>query len=146
MRKGSLRARILRRMETSPKPVFRLRDFKGYDYDQVGRAFRKLIAEGKVERVGRGLYRKLARRQPRLSFSRTWSRPSGISDDVLVATALANPSFEDLTRLCLSFGSHRIRETLSSFMDEIPPVVGAEAARMITNAERGINDAYRQVA
>ena len=146
MRNGSLQARVLHTMETSSRLAFRLKDLTEFDYDQVSRALRKLIADDKVERVGRGLYRRLTRHQPRLSFSRTWSRPSGVSDDVFIAAALANPSFEDLTRLCLSFGCRRIRETLSSFKDEIPPAVRVEAARMIANAERGIADAYRQVA
>ena len=146
MRGGSLKARILHSMETSSKPAFRRQDFKRYDYDQVGRALRELIARDKVERVGRGLYRKLPCVQPRLSFSRTWSRPSGLPDEVFIASALANPSFEDLTRLCLSFGGRRLRGILSSIEDEIPPAICAEAARMITNAEQGITDAYRQAA
>lgn len=146
MRKGSLRARVLHRMKTSSKPAFRLGGFSEYGYDQVGRALRKLIAEDRIERVGRGLYRRLTRRQPRLSFSRTWSRPAGVADEVFIATTLANPSFEDITHLCLSFGGRRVRETLSLSADEIPPAVHAEAARMIANAERGIADAYRQVA
>ncbi len=145
MRKGSLRARVLHRIETSSRPAFRLKDFSGYGYDQVGRALRKLIAEDRIERVGRGLYRKLRRRQPRLSFSRPWSRPAGVADEIFIATVLANPSFEDIARLCLSFGGRRVRETMSLSAAEIPPAVRAEAARMIANAERGIIDAYRQI-
>jgi hypothetical protein len=55
-------------------------------------------------------------------------------------------NYESVNVSCLTAGSLRIRETLSSLRGEIPSAIHAEAARLTANAERGIADVYRQVA
>lgn len=71
----SLQQRIAARVSRSPRDVFLTRDFVALsDEDQVIRALRKLVAERKLVRLGKGVYAK--------------ARPSSLSGRAV----LANPN------------------------------------------------------
>ena len=117
-------------------------------YDQVGRALGKLVEQGVLERGGQGLYRVLPAGQPRLSYSRTWNRPSGVSDEVFIASTLASPTFEDVAKLCAAFGVQRVRRVLDGMAEGIDISEGPKrlADHMIRNTEKGFAHAYRKLA
>ncbi len=59
MAKQSLQSRIESKIRRSSRDVFLRTDFERLaDYDQVGRALRGLVANGKLLKVGYGLYAK----------------------------------------------------------------------------------------
>lgn len=74
-RRQTLQQRIASRVGRSSRDVFLTRDFAQFsDEDQVIRALRKLVGEGKLVRLGKGVYAK--------------ARPSSISGRAV----LANPA------------------------------------------------------
>ena len=59
MKRETLKDRIARRIKRSDRKVFLRSDFRKFaGYDQVGRALRLLVAEGKLMKIGYGLYAK----------------------------------------------------------------------------------------
>jgi hypothetical protein len=57
MKPETLETRILKRVERKRGDVFLRADFSDLGgYDQVGRALRKIVREGRLVRVGQGLY------------------------------------------------------------------------------------------
>jgi hypothetical protein len=57
MRPETLEARLLKRIDRKRGDVFLRDDFDDLGgYDQIGRALRKLVGEGRLVRVGQGLY------------------------------------------------------------------------------------------
>jgi hypothetical protein len=57
MKPETLETRILKRIERKRGDVFLRADFSDLGgYDQVGRALRKIVREGRLIRVGQGLY------------------------------------------------------------------------------------------
>jgi hypothetical protein len=60
----TLEAKLLNRIERKRRDVFLRADFEDLGgYDQVGRVLRKIVREGRLVRVGQGLY---ARARPSL--------------------------------------------------------------------------------
>lgn len=149
MRHGTLPHRVLRHVQVSGRPLFRRSDLARLGgYDQVGRALRRLESECLVERVADGLWRLLPRRQPHLDVNRTWSRPAGVPDDVLIAATLANPTVADLARLAHAFGLRRLWAMLDALIaaGEISPMLAEETREMLTNVEEGALRAYCRLA
>jgi hypothetical protein len=65
MRPETLEDRLQKRIDRKSGDVFVRRDFEDLgDYDQVGRALRKIVREGRLVRVGQGLY---ARARPSMT-------------------------------------------------------------------------------
>ena len=65
MRPVTLETRLLNRIERKRSDVFLRADFEDLGgYDQVGRALRKIVREGRLVRVGQGLH---ARARPSLA-------------------------------------------------------------------------------
>src|SRR5215471_12059840 len=65
MKPETLEGRMLKRISRKRGDVFLRADFEDLGgYDQVGRALRKLVREGRLVRVGQGLY---ARARPSIS-------------------------------------------------------------------------------
>ena len=59
----TLEARLLKRIDRKRGDVFLRADFGDLGgYDQVGRALRQLVREGRLVRIGQGLYAPPARR------------------------------------------------------------------------------------
>jgi Transcriptional regulator, AbiEi antitoxin len=57
MRTGKLETRVLERIASKRSDVFLRSDFKDLaGYDQIGRALRLLVREGRLIRIGQGLY------------------------------------------------------------------------------------------
>lgn len=149
MRHGTIAQRLLRHVQSSGRPLFRRSDLVRLGgYDQVGRALRRLEQECLVERVGIGLWRLLPRRQPRLEVNRTWSRPAGVTDEVLIAATLANPTIGDLARLVHAFGGRRLWRALKDLIaaGEVGPALADVTREMLTNVEKGAAHAYRRLA
>lgn len=149
MNHGTIPQKVLRHIQTTGRPLFRRSDLTRLGgYDQVGRALHRLENEGLVERVGGGLWRLLPRRQPRLEINRTWSKPSGVTDDVLIAATLANPTIGDLARLVHAFGLHRLRRALGEMVEtgDIRPALAEVATEMLASVEKGAARAYRHLA
>ncbi|MBF0305316.1 MAG: hypothetical protein HQL41_06685 [Alphaproteobacteria bacterium] len=149
MRNGTIAQRLFRHVRTTGKPVFRRHDLARLGgYDQIGRALRRLEADGLVERVGGGLWRLLPREQPRLDVNRTWSKPAGVPDDVLIAATLASPTIADLARLAHAFGLSRLRRLLAEMIGtgEIRPALAEVTTEILTNIEKGGVLAYRRLA
>ncbi len=149
MRYGTLSWRILRHLQAAGRPLFRRADLARLGgYDQVGRALRRLEQAYHVERVGGGLWRLLPHRQPEMEVNRTWSRPSGVPDGVLIAAVLANPTVGDLARLAHAFGHRRLRATLREMTEtgEIRPELAAISRDMLANVAVGAGRVYRRLA
>jgi hypothetical protein len=65
MRPETLEDRLLKRMDRKRGDVFVRTDFEDLGgYDQVGRALRKIVREGRLVRIGQGLY---ARARPSMT-------------------------------------------------------------------------------
>ena len=150
MRHGSLPHKIARHLKQNGTVLFRRGDLSNVhdDYDQIGRALRRLECHFHVERVGHGLWRALPRQQPQLEISRTWSKPDGVGDDTLIAATLANPSVGDLARLYHAFGGLRLRSILAHKIaaGEIHPETADLCRSMLDNIAKGAVDAYTQHA
>jgi hypothetical protein len=59
MREPSLKIRVATKLKRSRKVVFLREDFEKLGgYDQVGRALRELVADGRLKKIGYGLYAK----------------------------------------------------------------------------------------
>jgi Family of unknown function (DUF6088) len=57
MKPETLETRLLKRIDRKGGDVFLRADFEDLDgYDQVGRALRRIVREGRLVRVGQGLY------------------------------------------------------------------------------------------
>lgn len=142
MQQGSLAQKILH--ATRGQKLIRRGDVGvRAGYDQIGRALKRLENEGRLERVGRGVWRRLSNKAPRLVHPRTWSRPSGVRDDILIAATLARPTFEDLLRLTLAFGMARVRRALEQLAGDgdITARVRDADERMLNNIARGFSAA-----
>jgi len=145
MKNGSLPRRLLYHLKKMPpeqpfiKPAM-LSEFS--DSRQIGRALRRLVAEGHLDVVGHGIYRILpSKGQPELSFSRTWSAPSGVDDTTLIAATLAKPTFSDVARLCIAYGTLRVNKILHQL--ELKPDFQSIVQTMIDNTKAGIANVYR---
>jgi hypothetical protein len=64
MKPETLEARLLKRIDHKRGDVFLRADFGDLGYDQVGRALRQLVREGRLVKVGQGLY---ARARPSMT-------------------------------------------------------------------------------
>jgi hypothetical protein len=85
----TLRSRIRYRVNRSRQDVFLVRDFLDLsDRDQVGRALRELIGEGRLIRIGQGLYAR--------------ARRSSVSGRVIPVKDLPRLADEALRRLGLT--------------------------------------------
>lgn len=83
---------------------------------------------------------------PRLSFSRTWSKPDGAAPDVVIAATLANPRLADLVQLCLAYSERRVRTNLDTLIEEEalrPPMI-ARLGSMLNNIHAGFIAAARR--
>ncbi len=57
MKNSPLKQKITQRLKRSKREVFLRSDFADFGgYDQVGRALKQLVDEGKLVRIGKGLY------------------------------------------------------------------------------------------
>jgi hypothetical protein len=82
--------------------------------------------------------------QPTLSYPRHWSSPvSGVSDDVLIAGVITEPTLGDLIACCAYYGVKRVRSVYSQMLtnDEIPAAVQRSVGRMLANVEIGFSRA-----
>jgi hypothetical protein len=82
--------------------------------------------------------------QPQLSYPRHWSSPvSGVTDDVLIAGVVAEPTLGDLITCCAHYGVKRVRSVYSQMLitGEIPAVVQRSVGRMLANVEIGFSRA-----
>lgn len=141
MKHGSLPQRILRAI--GARRVIRREDLTRLDlggYDQVGRALGRLEDEGYLEKIDRATWLRLNRRMPRLMHARTWSRPSGVSDDATLRATLSRPSFDDLAALCLTLGLKRVDDTLADLVrrNEIGPRTAARDEEILSNVKAGL--------
>lgn len=151
MRQGTLPYRILHDVDRR-----RLRFFTPSQVTKdaiapqsVSRALRKLAEEGKIEAVGRGIYRRLSGRAPALSYDRAWSNPGAeFSPDKLIALTLARPTFQDVARLCQAYGVGRVRGVLAGLAadGDVSSHRANEWQHRLDNIQKGFKDASRQFA
>lgn len=102
MKPETLEARLLKRIDRKRGDVFLRADFDGLGgYDQVGRALRQFVAEGRLVRVGHGLY---ARARP----SMTSGEPVPVGGLGALKEALRRVGVETLpSRLELTYNAGR---------------------------------------
>lgn len=85
-----------------------------------------------------------SRSQPTLSYPRHWSSPvTGVSDDVLIAGVLAEPTLNDVIACCAHYGVKRVRSLYSEMLatGEISAPVQRSVGRMLANVEIGFSRA-----
>lgn len=84
--------------------------------------------------------------KPRLSFSRTWSKPDGVRTDVLISATLANPRLPDITRLCLAYGLRRVRGNLDVLIEQeaLSPAMIHRLRAMLDTIRAGFVTAARR--
>jgi hypothetical protein len=78
--------------------------------------------------------------QPKLSFNRAWSRPSGGLDaETLIAQVLGRPTFPDLLACVQAFGLEAVRRVFQAVVAafEIQPGAATASGRMLKNIEIG---------
>lgn len=78
--------------------------------------------------------------QPELHHPRIWSSPvTGVDDHTLIASVLAEPTFDDLLRCVLHYGLEKVRSVYRRMLasDHFEPWAQQEAARMLDNIEIG---------
>lgn len=78
--------------------------------------------------------------QPELSYSRIWSSPaSGVSDRVLIASVLSEPTFADVLACCRHYGVQSVKRVFSAMLgtDEINELTQLSLIRMLSNIEIG---------
>ena len=66
------------------------------------------------------------RAQPSLSYPRHWSSPvTGVSDEILIAGVVAEPTLQDLIACCAHYGVQRVRRVYAEMLStgEIPAAV-----------------------
>ena len=86
-----LETKIAKRIARTKKAIFLRNDFKDIgDYDQVGRALRKLDSKGIIVRIGYGLYAK--------------AKTSILTGEAIPVTSLPNLGKEALNRLKVETG------------------------------------------
>lgn len=151
MPRKTLKQRIETRIAGAGAAAFGRADFADLGgYDQVGRALRALVDEGRLCHAGRGVFAlsTTAAFQPVPSFSRTWSAPSGVNDNVLIASVVARPTFDDLLLLSLRYGVSRLRTTARRMRKagDIKPQTAAKVCHFLDNIAAGFRDAHRRAA
>src|SRR6516225_5966531 len=78
MRRETLETKVLKRIDRKRGDVFLRVDFEDLGgYDQVGRALRALVRQGRLVRVGQGLYAPVGRSQAASRFRREGLRRCG---------------------------------------------------------------------
>lgn len=84
--------------------------------------------------------------KPRLSFSRTWSKPDGVAPDVEISATLANPRLVDLAELCLAYSERRVRANLEMLIreDALRPRMIDRVGSMLDNIHAGFVTAARR--
>jgi len=127
--------------------IYALAAAAGRPYRRVHEQVKRLAAEGAVrlERVPVGpriaiRVRPARTRQPKLSLSRSWSRPSaGTDDETLIALVLSRPTFADLLACVEHYGLERIRAARGALIRafELPPGAAEASSRMLKNIEIG---------
>ena len=100
MRK-TLQDQLSKRMDRSPRDVFLREDFDDLGgYDQVGRALRKLVSQGRLLRIGSGLYAR--------------ARPSTLDGAPTLAKGLHAITEEALGRFGIRTGPTRLEQAYSA--------------------------------
>lgn len=137
------------RTKKEPQSVYALAKSLDRPYNRVLGNVRLLSEKGFIglsERRVDGrraivIHRKPVRRsQPQLSYSRVWSAPvTGVNDTVFIASALADPTFDDVLICCRHYGMARVREVFSSMLgtDELSPLIQQSLSRILANIEIG---------
>ncbi|MDV2080374.1 DUF6088 family protein [Marinobacter xestospongiae] len=107
--KRSLLTKISEKIRKSKNTVFLREDFSSLgDYDQVGRALSKLVARGRLVRIGKGLYAKA--RLNRITGAKMLAAPGGF-DQV---------SKEALNRLGVNWAPGRAEVAYQNGSTQIP--------------------------
>jgi len=128
--------------------VYTLAKAVGRPYKRVLEHLHALQAAGKIDLIsqmdcGRRITMIRAsagKSQPELSYSRIWSSPiTGVNDTVLIASVLAEPTFDDVLTCCRHYGVARVREVYTSMLgtDEMGRLVQKSVGRMLANIEIG---------
>jgi len=146
MRHGTLPYKILNDLNRRRLQFFRTAQVgEAFGSSQsVSRALRKLVEEGKIEAVTRGVYRILTGEPPVLAFDRAWSNPGAVfSPEKSIAVTLARPTFQDVARLCRAYGVERVRKVLISLSadGDIPKRLELEWQHRLNNIQQGFRDA-----
>lgn len=148
-RHDTIPQQVLQHLQATGNLLFRQSDLACLDgYDHIDSTLQHLEENFFIERVEDGWWRLLPRRQPRLEVNRTWSKPSGVSDDILIAVTLTNPTVSDLARLVHVFGLRRLWRILAMLIEtnEIHPKIAEVTSEMLDNIEKGAIHAYRCLA
>lgn len=113
----------------------------------VSRALRRLVDEGHLEALSRGLYLHLSR-NPDLAFDRAWSNPGAeLPARQRIAVTLSRPTFRDVSRLCRAYGVGQVRKVLDDLHrdGEVPERVAADWRHRLDNIEKGFRDAANRL-
>ena len=105
----TIQGRIQTRVKRSKRSVFLRSDFKDIaDYDQVGRALRKLVRDGLLMRIGYGLY--VRARVNRITGGQMPDNPAGADGVVIEAMEKlgVDYQFDKLSQMNLSGDSTQI--------------------------------------
>lgn len=122
----------------------------GRPYRRVFDQVKKLAAEGYLtlspgehggrQKTGIALATTAAT-PPELSFNRIWSAaPEALPETTLIASVLAQPSFEDVLRLVLHYGLPKVRKVFQTMASagDLQDWSLKESARTLANVEIGL--------
>lgn len=135
------------------RSIYSLAQKLGRPYRRVLDHVRELQSAGLVEVEASGSGRKIrptthgaskVKTQPALTYPRHWSSPvTGVSDEVLIAGVVADPTLQDLIACSAHYGVKRVRLIYSEMLTtgEIPASVQRSVGRMLANVEIGFSRA-----
>lgn len=125
----TLENRIAYRMVRSKLNVFVREDFEGLaGYDQVGRALRQLAREGKILKIGYGLYAK--------------ARPSSLTGELVPVLPLPALAKEAIARLGLETYPSRLEQEYNAGRTTQVPTGRLIAVKGRISRRIGYNGAY----
>ncbi|GEM_PF-2828512 len=149
MTRGSAPYRLLKHLADQRTALVTRRDALAVPgISDPDRALRRLVREGLVDKLDRGLWLVPSRIRPILEVPRLWSNPGQDSPDTIIAVTVANPTIGDITRLILAYGRTHVVAVLDAMLadGEIHPRIHALSARMIRNSMDGIRNAAHRLA
>jgi len=128
-RYGSLEYRVMARIARKKCAVFVRKDFKDLsDYDQIGRALRTITKEGRLIRLGYGVYAK--------------AKKSSITGEIVPVAPLPVLAKEALARLGIQTAPSRLEKNYNAGKTTQVPTGRLIAVRGRINRKIGYGGAY----
>ena len=147
IKNGSAPARLNARIRQDGRRILTRADIlaMGRSLSHPDRAIARLVDEGKVDKIDRGLWLVPSGERPDFEVPRFWSNPELRDPLTISVLVVCNPTLRDVVRVLIAYGRKTVEAALAAAKSEgaLQPSVEATANRMIGNAWKGIADVAR---